>query len=407
MESSGRAEFATDLARRRAAAGLSLARVAAAAHIHRGYLHRVEAGRQWPTRPVAQLLDDALHARGVLLAAWRDGEAARQLAAEDERRLAASARESRRLVRLLDDAPLGEAVTVAEQATAVLAVDCLHNPPAPTLTAALDARTAIVRALHRAPNAGQRRDLIRAAGYLSGVLVYAALDLDHGRAATDHAATAWCCADATGDRELAAWVRDAQSLIARVERDFPTALALARDGLDHYAGQDTSTIRLLADVAKNAASLGDRAETHRALNAAADAADHAGLDAFPGLFTFSRAGLASMGGFALTWFDEPADARGAVVSASTAIALWQVGDPADRSQPGEALAHVYAAIAGVQLGELDAAAAMLDAVLTLPDERRISFLRRNVARVGDLLAAPRFRGSMTAGDLRVAVAGFS
>jgi len=407
MTDSRRTEFAADLARRRAAAGLSLAQVAVAAHIHRGYLHRVEAGRQWPTRPVARLLDEAFRARGVLLGAWRDGEAARQLAAEDERRIAASVRESQRLVRLLDDAPLGEAVTIAEQATTALAVDCLHQPPTPTLTAALDARTAIVRALHRAPNAGQRRDLIRAAGYLCGVLVYAALDLDHPRAAADHAATAWRCVDVAGDRALAAWVRDAQSLVARVEQDFPTALALAHDGLDHYAGQGTTTTCLLANVAKNAASSGDRAETHRALAAAADAADHAGLDAFPGLFTFSRAQLASIGGFALTWFDEPADARSAVVSASTAIALWQVGDPADRSQPGEALAHVYAAIAGVQLGELDAAAAMLDVVLTLPDERRISFLRRNVARVGDLLTAPRFRGSTAAGDLRAKVAGFS
>jgi len=404
MENSRRTEFAADLARRRAAAGLSLAQVAAAAHIHRGYLHRVEAGRQWPTRPVARLLDDAFRARGVLLGAWRDGEAARQLAAEDERRITASVRESQRLVRLLDDAPLGEAVTIAEQATAAIAVEYLHQPPTPTLTAALDARTAIVRALHRAPNAEQRCDLIHAAGYLSVVLAYTALDLDHARAAADHAAAAWCCAAAAGDRELAAWVRGTQSLVAGFERDFPTALALARDGLDHYTGQGTGTTRLLVSVALDSSSLGDRAETYRALDAATDAADHAGPHPFPGLFTYSRAKLAHCGSVALTRFDEPADARRAVVSASTAIALWQVGDPADPDN--EALAHVSAATAGVQLGELDAAAAMLDVVLALPAERRISWLRRSVARVGDLLTAPRFRGSTAAGDLHAEVAEF-
>lgn len=173
------------------------------------------------------------------LAAWRTGDGARRTALEDTRYIATSVRASHALDALLDDVPLGEAVTAAEEAVAALAVDYLRQPPGPMLSAAMDARTAVVGELRRAPSTGQRRDLIRAAGYLSGVLAYATLDLNHPRAAAEHAATAWRCAETTGDRELSAWVRGTQSLVARFDKDYPTALALARDGLDH-AGTGTS-----------------------------------------------------------------------------------------------------------------------------------------------------------------------
>jgi transcriptional regulator with XRE-family HTH domain len=72
---SERASFAAELARRRVDAGLSLADVASRAYIHRGYVHRVERGRRWPTEGVAQALDTALVADGALLATWKAAEA--------------------------------------------------------------------------------------------------------------------------------------------------------------------------------------------------------------------------------------------------------------------------------------------------------------------------------------------
>ncbi len=66
MPEGERTAFLAELARRRAAEDLSLAQLAAAAHIHRAYLYRVETGERWPAEPVARLLDDALHAHGVL-----------------------------------------------------------------------------------------------------------------------------------------------------------------------------------------------------------------------------------------------------------------------------------------------------------------------------------------------------
>ena len=65
-----RATFAAELARRRAETGMSLADLAARAHMHRGYLGNVEHGKRWPTATVVRGLDAALDADGDLLAAW-------------------------------------------------------------------------------------------------------------------------------------------------------------------------------------------------------------------------------------------------------------------------------------------------------------------------------------------------
>lgn len=54
---SERADFAAELARRRADSGLSLANVADQAHVNRGYVHRLERGERWPSRPIAQALE--------------------------------------------------------------------------------------------------------------------------------------------------------------------------------------------------------------------------------------------------------------------------------------------------------------------------------------------------------------
>mgnify|MGYP001359434402 CR=1 FL=1 len=306
MADERRAAFAAEPARRRFDAGRSLGQLADAAHVNRSYLYRVETGDRWPTEPVVRQLDPALRADGALIRLWESAEVERRESAANARTLARSVRDSRAIDALLDEVPPGEAVTAAEATVADLAVDYLAQPPGPMLRAAFEARRAVVRELRRATARGQRRDLIRAAGYLSGLLTYAALDLGHSDAAREHAATAQRCAGCAGDRELAAWVRGTQSLIARFDKDYRTALELARDGL-RIAGAGTSRPRLLAGVAQSAANLGDRAEARRALNEAEDAIDHAGTDAFPGLFTFSRTKLHDYAGSALMWLPERSD----------------------------------------------------------------------------------------------------
>ncbi len=79
-----RADFAAELARRRADVGLSLADVAGRAHVHRGYVHRIERGERWPSCPIVQALDTALDADGALLASWEAGDKLPALTDPDE-----------------------------------------------------------------------------------------------------------------------------------------------------------------------------------------------------------------------------------------------------------------------------------------------------------------------------------
>lgn len=93
MEEDGRARFAEQVAALREQAGRSLAEVAAAAHVARGYVHHIEHGRRWPTHGVAQALDNALDAGGDLVAAWEAADARPKAAAmavdpEDRERVA-------------------------------------------------------------------------------------------------------------------------------------------------------------------------------------------------------------------------------------------------------------------------------------------------------------------------------
>ncbi|MGH3624919.1 MAG: helix-turn-helix domain-containing protein [Sciscionella sp.] len=399
-------EYAAELRRRRAQASLSLAQLAALAHVDRAYLHRVETGQRWPSRTVAKLIDDALSAHGVLLTAWQAGAAERAASAEHGRLLAASARSSAAIDELLaDNAPHNgdDALALADQ----LGRAYLTTPPAPMLRETLAARQQAVTLLHGTHRVGLRRDLTRAVGYQSGVLAYAALDLGDPATAHRHANTAWRCADTVGDGTLRAWVRGTQSLIARFQQDYATAAELAVDGLDYVsAWHGTATARLLAGEAQSLANLGDRAGTHRALTAAETACDQSGVDELGGLFTFSPAKLSYYGGSALIWLPEPADVRRALYCATEAIELWEHGPAVDRSEDDEALAYVYAATASVRLGEPAAAAGWLGPVLALPTERRISWLRKRVGRVGTLLADRRFAGSTTTDETRNAIADF-
>ncbi|MPZ67785.1 MAG: helix-turn-helix domain-containing protein [Pseudonocardiaceae bacterium] len=397
-----REEFAAELARLRAAAGLSFADLAAAAHCHRAYLHRLETGQRWPSRPVAAQLDAALDARRTLLAAWARGDAEHREEAEHRHLLAVSLRSSEQLDALLDP-PAGQAADDALARADALGRAYLTTPPGPALRAALAARDATVTRLAGLHRAAPRRELTRAAGYLSGVLAYAALDLGNPGAAAAHAATAYRAGTATGDGALLAWTCGTQSLIARFEQDYATARDLARDGLAHSDG-GTAGPRLLAGQAQSLANLGDRAGTHRALTAAETARERAGPDELGGLFEFSPAKLSYYGGSALIWLPEIDDARRGLAGATEAIALWEAGDPAAIPADDHALAHVYAATAAVHLADLDQAAAFLAPVFALPTERRISWLRKRVGRVGDLLAG---LSGARAESLRADVAAFT
>jgi hypothetical protein len=84
--------------------------------------------------------------------------------------------------------------------------------------------------------------------------------------------------------------------------------------------------------------------------------------------------------------------------------LWQTSAAHERSIDDEALAHVYAATASVQLHELEQAAAWLEPILGLPEEQRISWIRKRMARVAVLLAEKPYEHDTLAVELRERIA---
>lgn len=373
-------EFAEAMRARRRAAGMSVRALARAAHLDPGHVSRLESGHRWPTEEAAVAIDQALDADGELYAlARRDPQAV-------------DIRESERLAELLSGPVDGSRHL---DLAARLATDYLAEPAAAMGQRAAAARRATVEAIRRGRGS---RDLARAAGQMSGVLAYAALDTGHPDAALAHAAAAWAAAEAAGDDELRAWVRGTQSLIERFRGRYVTALRYAEDGLRYAPAAGTARARLLSGVAQCSANLGDRLETYRALAGASGALEHAEVDE-PGVLGFSSAKLWYYGASSLMWLPEPTDAQLALIQAERAIQLWQDSDPAGRSLDDEALAHVYAATAAINLGEVEVAASWLAPILDLPEDRRISWIAKRLRQVAELLTDRRFAATALAGEL--------
>ena len=370
----------------RLAARLSLRALANRVYVHPGHLSRIERGIRHPTPELAIALDRALHAEGRLVALAPP---------TDARAVDSAARESERLALLLD-APAGELVDDLGARTDRLAVDYLGQPAATMHAQATDLRRIAGRALRRTRRAAPATDLTLAVGRLSGVLAYAALDVGQPVAAMAHADLALACADQAGGSGLRAWVRGTQSLIARFAGDYPAALDYAVDGLADAVG--SARVRLLCGVAQCYANMNDGPAAHRALAAAVAARDEVDGDG-PGIFGFSPAKQAYYSGSSLIWLDGREDAVRARAEALAAIDAWAAGPADERSLDDEALAHVYAATAAVQLHDVEEVAVLLAPILDLPPERRISWIRKRMGRVAGLLLEPPFAGDALADEL--------
>ncbi|MFD8545619.1 helix-turn-helix transcriptional regulator [Streptomyces sp. NPDC059649] len=394
--------FGSELRQRRQDAGLSLSALASQVHVTRAHLHNVETGRRAPSGDLAEASDITLQAGGRLVAAFQSEDTERQRQAATRRTLAASLATSRDLMELAD-LELDQLQAGVEET----AVDYLAAPPAPMLMRA-DAlrRDALQRLRDYRHGPHERADLYVAAGRLSGILAYAALDLGNADAALEHARAAGRCAQYAGDTELLMWVRGTQSLIARFSGDYGIALEYVRDGLQ-YAGNvpGTGEARLLCGEVQCLANLGDSRAANQTLRLAEQARERANRpDSLAGLFEFSETKQRYYAASSLIWLNGGDDARTAAAEAMAAIASWQQMPPEQRSLDDERLCHIYLATAEVQLGEVEAAAEAMAPVLALPTEAQISWINKRAHRVGSILAAPRYHQSSAASDLREAIA---
>jgi transcriptional regulator with XRE-family HTH domain len=393
--------FAAALREHRFARRMSLAELAQQVHYHRGYIHHVETGKRPPSRELAEASDIALQAGGKLLTLYEAEDRGRQEQAATKRTLAASLATTRSLVELAD-LELGDLHDGLEETV----IDYMSTSPAPILHRANALRDDILTRLRdyrHGPN--DRADLYRTAGYLSGLLSYAALDLGDADAAMEHARAGGRCARYAGDTDLLVWVRGTQSLIARFNGDYGVALDYVRDGMAHVTeGNGTGEARLLCGEAQCLANLGDSRAANQLLNAAEQARERVHRpDRLPGIFAFSETKQRYYAGSSLIWLDGGDDARRAATEAGAAIQEWEQMPPEKRSLDDERLAHIYLATARVQLGDVEGATEAMTPILALPSDLQISWINKRAMRVASMLSVPRFEGSPAATDLKEAI----
>lgn len=391
--SSGQQQFGELLKKTRQDRGMSLAVLAGGTYVSRGWINNVEAGRRWPMRSWVEQAEEALGARGALIPEWDKWQAQRETESRLVKLLTDSVRESELLLAAQPDAVDLDRM---QQSAADLGVAYLARPAAPMLRQATMLRQELQRRLtsgairpHESP------DLYVALARVTGVLAYAAVDLGHPTAAAVHAQATFRLAEDAGNNALRAWARGTQSLIARFDQNYELARRYAEDGL-RYAGSGTSEIRLLCGAAQCAANLGDVEGAVTYIEEAKQARGHAEPDEIEGLFGFSPAKQAYYSGSSLMWLPETRALTIAVDSSKDAISIWEREPAGQRSLDDEALAHVYLATARLKLGEIDGAIEATRPVLDLPAERQISWIRKRVGNLADILGGDRYRHSVMA-----------
>jgi hypothetical protein len=281
-----------------------------------------------------------------------------------------------------------------------LAVSYLSAPALATLTEARDVRANALRTLQVGCRPEQLKDLHLVIGQLSGIMAYTALDLGYANEAMTNARMSWLCGDLAGHNGLRAWVRGTQSLIARFTKRYQEAYEFLKAGFE-FATEGTAYARLASGEAQCFAHFGDSKSTHAALHRADDSLEKMTTpDTLGGLFTFSQAKRFYYAGSSLIWLPDRHDAEVAEKDAEKAIQLWQAAPPDERSHPDELLAHVYLATARLQQGELDGAGIALRPVLDIPPERRISWHRRRLDRVVNILDSDHYRNSSSVQSLK-------
>jgi hypothetical protein len=281
-----------------------------------------------------------------------------------------------------------------------LAIAYLASPAKPMLEQGVALRQELMRRLKEgATRPEEISDIYVALGRVSGVLSYAALDLGDSKAAMLHGETAWKMGDIARDSELRAWARGTQSLISRFDKNYGRARLFIEDGLK-YAGQGTSEIRLLCGAAQCAANLGDSSGAMANIENARRSRERAGRDSLEGLFGFSPAKQAYYSASSLMWLSDRPALELSSESATTAIKIWEHEPREQRSLDDEALAHVYLATARLKLGEIDGAMEAVRPIIELPRERQISWIRKRVGDLANVLDDDRFHGSHRADDAR-------
>lgn len=314
-----RAEFAAELARRRADAGLSLANVADRAHINRGYLHNVEHSRRWPTEAVARALDTALDAGGTLLATWQAADQVPRARIDDGQP-----------TELLELAARAQASDVSQTTLELLdtSVDTLarsytRQRPEDLLLSVRTSARQINRLLEGRATLDQRRRLLMTAAWLALLAATLHVDLGQRGAATFARNVAGSLGHETEHDELGAWAVEIDTWTALVDQDWIRAAKLACAGEALAPSGSSAAVQLAAQSARAAARLGDGPEVRAALRRCVAALDRQSQDRpHDHHFYFDGSKLDLYTGTTLAWIGDPA----AETYARHVTAQYETGD---------------------------------------------------------------------------------
>jgi hypothetical protein len=373
------------------------------------YLSEIERGKR-PTAQVAQRCDEALGGTGALTALAHDtvvrhdrpvphGGAGRALIKE----FSMTADESARFIRRAAGVANEELVDQLADEVRTLAARYLCDSPDVVFARVAELRREVLDMLDGHLRATLAIDLYLLAGQLTALLAHASADLAQPQAAESHARTAWICADLAGHNPLRAYVRWIQSHVAHWSGNHVKAALIAHDGR-RYATQGSNLLRLASQEARAWAACADGPAVAEALRIAATAREAGSHHDEVGVFWFNpgkAAYYACEARLALGGAENVGLAR---TDAEEAEALLTGEErPSVELVAAARLDLIAAHLAG---GGLDAAVAMLPAVLDLPPQRRTVPLVERCAKVARTLAQTPFAGSPAAADARARIAHF-
>ncbi|MFI0423085.1 helix-turn-helix domain-containing protein [Spongiactinospora sp. 9N601] len=226
--------FGGAMRRHRERSGLGVRDIGAAAHVHFSLVSRWESGRNRPTATAARLVDECLGAEGELIAMHAD------TVASERRRKGTSPggppiddegddMERRTAIQLIATAGAGAAIPLADLEQAIAGIDrvldtridlddwertvreygyMFNRKPIGGMVTDLTADLAALGHLLGQGNTPRvQAGLLRVSAELSGLLATDLNDTGNSRAARDVWRAARRAADASGDRDLAVWVR--------------------------------------------------------------------------------------------------------------------------------------------------------------------------------------------------------
>ncbi|MGH3410079.1 MAG: hypothetical protein ACRDRJ_47425 [Streptosporangiaceae bacterium] len=278
---------------------------------------------------------------------------------------------------------------------------CDTGAPLPAFMDMRQVRDRIYRLLDRRARPRDEAELYFLLGCLHELMGLTANRLGYPDAAEELLRTGWAYANVIDHNALRGMVRARLSYVMYWRGRYTDSRDLAADGL-RYDSQGLVGANLHLEQARALARLGEPDSAREAVGLAHAAWEDRNRDDLAEIggeeFALSQAATYSMAGSALA---ETGHGREAAGELERAILLYDEGPrPGEHhGVAGQALARTDLAMVRLRSGALDAGAAALAPVLTLPAGQRLATLTARLGLVRGELAAPVFRDSQQARDL--------